>query len=585
MRILPNSLLKQRFATDERGTTAVMFALMAVPMVAMIGMALDFARANNQEELMQRSLDAAILAAQSAPTDGKLTIATQYIKSNYPALAQATVATGVTPSGAPTRTINGVSGEKVTFTQVASGNVQGEFLATVTMPFASLAHLNSVDVEIDATSAPKTVVGGTKAEVAMMIDLTGSMGATRNGTKKIDGLVTAGSDILNILFPNGASSSPDVKVAIAPMADYVNAGPYAAAATGLPSTGSYAKSTNLAGTKQGPFSGAYSGVTGGSAGNQHGVVSAAVSTATYSTTFCTAGTEFEQYNGKSVGTKSSSGVAGAVYVSGKWYKKKWEDNKWKYEDEDDGWIIRTRASTCTEAADQTGPLITCVTERTGSNAYTDVSPSAGGAVGPYNKSASGSTNKLNYSADGKCYSAGRELPTIIPLTNQKPKLTAFFSGPSGTGPQIGGSTPGHLGHAWAWYMLSPNWNSVWPSASRPASYTDATTKKYAIIMTDGEYNTQYSSATSKAQALALCTSMKAAGITVYTVGFGFDSSAIGASTTDGQAKQLLKDCASGANTYYFPYDGAALRTAFSSIGSAIMGGQVTATSTDTRLTD
>ena len=104
-------------------------------------------------------------------------------------------------------------------------------------------------------------------------------------------------------------------------------------------------------------------------------------------------------------------------------------------------------------------------------------------------------------------------------------------------------------------------------------------------MTDGEYNTHYSSATSKAQALALCTSMKTAGITVYAVGFGFDPNAtVGANTTDGQAKQLLKDCSSGAGTYFYPYDSAALSTAFKNIGSSIMGGTA-GTSAETQLTN
>ena len=62
------------------------------------------------------------------------------------------------------------------------------------------------------------------------------------------------------------------------------------------------------------------------------------------------------------------------------------------------------------------------------------------------------------------------------------------------------------------------------------------TAKIAILMTDGEYNTQYdvngintdrtpgagaaANGTSATQAKALCTGMKAKGIEVYTVGFG-----------------------------------------------------------------
>ncbi len=36
----------------------------------------------------------------------------------------------------------------------------------------------------------------------------------------------------------------------------------------------------------------------------------------------------------------------------------------------------------------------------------------------------------------------------------------------------GGSTAGHLGTAWAWYLISPQWSALWPNSSRPAPYND-----------------------------------------------------------------------------------------------------------------
>lgn len=559
----------RRFSNDKRGTTATIFALMAVPLAAMAGLSIDYARANSQHERMQQAVDAAVLAAASntsAPAAAdKIAIAQKYFNANF---------------------TNEIAPAHATFTVDSTGHVSGLATSRVPMPFASLAQLSDVNVNIDATSTPGTN-SQKNVEVAMMIDLTGSMGQTRNGTKKIDALVSAGNDILDILFPTTSGAPAAVKVGIAPMADYVNAGPYAATVTGLAATGAYAKTSNLANTKQGPFAGTYSGLAGSATGNQHGATSASSSTAgaTYTNTFCTAGTENETYNGKPVGTEVDDHASGALYAASGFYKKKTENGRVSYEYKDDHYYKPIRASTCTEANDQTGPLITCVTERTGSNAYTDESPLTGGNIGPYNRSASGTSNKVNYSSDGKCNVAGRELPAVIPLTNSKSKLSAFFAGPTGTGPLIGGGTPGHLGHAWAWYMLSPNWSSIWPSASQPADYTDTKTKKYAIIMTDGEYNEQYSSATSKAQALQLCTAMKAKGITVYTVGFGFDTSAVGANTTDGQAKQLLKDCATSASTFFVPYDKDALRTAFQNIGTSIMSANTASASTHETLSN
>ena len=119
----------------------------------------------------------------------------------------------------------------------------------------------------------------------------------------------------------------------------------------------------------------------------------------------------------------------------------------------------------------------------------------------------------------------------------------------------GGSTAGHLGTAWAWYLLSPNWNTVlqqaFPSIARRGTLQrpDATNskgqpklRKIAVLMTDGDYNINYckgveaknsdqtpdincnsENGKSQAQATSLCTAIKNAKIEVYTVGFQVSS--------------------------------------------------------------
>ena len=89
--------------------------------------------------------------------------------------------------------------------------------------------------------------------------------------------------------------------------------------------------------------------------------------------------------------------------------------------------------------------------------------------------------------------------------------------------------------------------------------------KVAVLLTDGEYNTQYTGTDSKTQALAVCDAMKAAGIKVFTVGFGFDPGSGG----DDAARDLLTQCASGTGHYFFPYDGDALRQTFQQIGDQV----------------
>ncbi|NJO35218.1 MAG: VWA domain-containing protein [Rhodospirillales bacterium] len=136
--------------------------------------------------------------------------------------------------------------------------------------------------------------------------------------------------------------------------------------------------------------------------------------------------------------------------------------------------------------------------------------------------------------------------------------------------------PGISGTAWAWYMLSPNWAYLWPSANQPKAYGADKLVKYAILMTDGEYNTMYcngaqaknsngadincnaTNGQSYQQARTLCTNMKEKGITVYTVGFQ-----LGGSTTT--SYQTLQQCASSPDKFFNAEDGTELRLSFRAI--------------------
>ena len=180
----------------------------------------------------------------------------------------------------------------------------------------------------------------------------------------------------------------------------------------------------------------------------------------------------------------------------------------------------------------------------------------------------------------------------MPLTSNKDALKTVINGFAANG-----NTAGHLGTAWAWYLLSPNWASVYASGSKPQSYAMLTQtgekgqpllKKVAVLMTDGEYNYQYCNSTtpntagatipdyatgssgancnspngtSTVQSRSMCTAMKAAGITVYTVGFGLGSA--------GAAVETLRGCASEPHMFYNTTTGDELRNAFRHIATSI----------------
>ncbi len=132
----------------------------------------------------------------------------------------------------------------------------------------------------------------------------------------------------------------------------------------------------------------------------------------------------------------------------------------------------------------------------------------------------------------------------------------------------GGTTAGHLGTAWAWYLLSPDWSSVWPSASRPAPYRDGKTIKAVVLMTDGIYNTiggvnggDSSATADRAASIALetCRAMRDQGIRVYAIGFQAPTAALA----------TLRECANAAGRFFDAVDGVQLRNAFRAIATEL----------------
>lgn len=189
---------------------------------------------------------------------------------------------------------------------------------------------------------------------------------------------------------------------------------------------------------------------------------------------------------------------------------------------------------------------TCVTERTGNDKYTDAAPGTNKWIGKYTSSSNQGT--LSCAPSQK----------IIPLTSNKdgvliPAIDSFSAN---------GMTAGHLGTAWAWYMISPNWQNVWPNGSKPENY-GPNVIKVAVLMTDGDYNTYYRNSTSaQNQAAQLCSGMKQGNnIIVFTVGFGTGMSQ--------SSKDFLKACATDADHYFDAADADALRAAFRSIAFTI----------------
>ena len=214
------------------------------------------------------------------------------------------------------------------------------------------------------------------------------------------------------------------------------------------------------------------------------------------------------------------------------------------------------------------PLSDCVSERIGSEAYTDAS------------SSTAKVGLVYHAADNTCLGS-----TIQPLTDDRDILKSQINGYAAVG-----STAGQIGVGWGWYMISPTFGSIFPAASRPDPYDANGLLKVVILMTDGEFNTPYcngvvagavsgSGSTTQhincaatngnpfAQAVTMCNAMKARNIIIYTVGFDIGNSNGGAGVDT--AKEVMEQCATDASHVYLPSNGSSLQTAFGAIGRSI----------------
>lgn len=178
----------------------------------------------------------------------------------------------------------------------------------------------------------------------------------------------------------------------------------------------------------------------------------------------------------------------------------------------------------------------CVSERVGSAAWNDDVPEIGKWVGDDASSCPNSS--------------------LLPLTHDLDlfeteinKLTAS------------GWTAGHLGIAWSWYLIAPDWDDIWPNASKPLGYTEPHTIKAVILMTDGQFNTAYegSHGNSNQQARKMCDKMRDEGVLVYSVAFQAPTA----------AKNTLKDCAGGEERFFDAGNGQELLDAYAVIASQL----------------
>jgi Flp pilus assembly protein TadG len=214
----------KKLLSNESGNAAIVTGMAAIPMVLILGSAVDFERASNLHTELQSSVDSAAIYAATLQEPNSA-ILTQKSKPYFEANFKADGAT-----------------ELPTYTAVNNGNS-----VTVT------ASVPSRNAFMALAGVPTTTVGarsvvnkaGVNLEVSLVLDNTGSMGWTnaKTGNASIDDLKTAATAFVNKVMPD-AQGDYYTKIAAIPYNVGVNIGSSAGA--------DIARGTILSGTSYSP---------------------------------------------------------------------------------------------------------------------------------------------------------------------------------------------------------------------------------------------------------------------------------------------------------------------------------------------
>jgi Flp pilus assembly protein TadG len=190
--------LLRRFCADRKGNVAILFGLCVIPVMGLVGAAVDYSRAASVRTAMQAAADAAALAAARDVANQSQAQIAAYAKRVFDAnfhRTDATLESVTTTKGAKTITVT------------AKGTVKTTIMA--------ILHVD----EMAVGTSSEVGWGTNKIELALVLDNTGSMATS----DKMPALKKAANDLLDAL----EKASPDkdaIKISIVPFDTQVNVG-------------------------------------------------------------------------------------------------------------------------------------------------------------------------------------------------------------------------------------------------------------------------------------------------------------------------------------------------------------------------
>ena len=227
----------EKFYRDTSGAIAVLASASLILLLFAVGGAIDGARWKRATSLHSQAIDSALLAGARA----------MQIASGDEAAA---LATAQSTYDANLLNRNDIKNSGVTFEIVDNGAaITYTGSATIDTTLLHLAGISSLPVSAPAKATfSRSLAGGSNMELAMILDVTGSMCDDGTGpcssSTKLNALKEAATELTNIVFDT-SSQSYTTHLALVPFARSIRVAPdgggasLMASLTGMPATSSY----------------------------------------------------------------------------------------------------------------------------------------------------------------------------------------------------------------------------------------------------------------------------------------------------------------------------------------------------------
>ncbi|MGY2989141.1 pilus assembly protein [Bradyrhizobium sp. USDA 3458] len=605
----------RRFSRANNGNVAVIFTFAMLPLLAFVGAAIDYTRANNARSAMQAALDSTALMLSKDLTMGNITAAEIPSKAQtyFTALYTNKDGQGISVTANYTTP---TSSAAATILLGGSGHIKSDFMQLAGFP------------TLGFKSSTTTTWGNVKMRVALALDNTGSMSddnkitALRNAVAGTGGLI----DQLSALSKNNG----DVYISVIPFEKVVNVGTsnvgqswidwtdWLNPPTTQPANGTMQASLPMNWHAVGPgarcpWTNNNGGFTCQKSPTNTGSANYIPSSGTYSGYICPSvdANSYTRYNGCWVSTQVGTGVfcsgstscscpknssgndvsgcscgtSGGVYqCTGKLYTHDWTqpgpndtadnqgqprvsavvgwtNNQWTSTNQ----IPTVKNDWRQASTNPIGNWTGCIADRTQPNDATGVLPASSDVTTLF------PANELF--ENGYSYCSSNSSPQLEPIIPLSYNWTALKNAVNAMQPT--GGTNQAVGLAWAWQSLL-----VGGPLNTPAEDSNTTYNRVIILLSDGlntedrwpEYGdgrTQASGNPIDARQALLCQNLQAAKdssgqplYTIYTIQVNTHSPADPTST-------VLKNCASTPDKFFMLTSSTQILTTFNTIGTAL----------------